>query len=153
MKLKEVHQSSQIQQLSRPAILNLGYGSRSQGVRKKTIRVEFLILGYTKGYNSYLGVSRGVQFLFGGTQRGTISIWGYASTKGLRTPDLDTCVQLHMSSFSQSHPPMFEPFRFDFLQLLYEITDNVFSQIIESFLGSFINRIWLVLSFIYWNNI
>ncbi len=30
----------------------------------------------------------GLNFLFGGTQRGTILIWGYASTKRLRTPGL-----------------------------------------------------------------
>jgi hypothetical protein len=40
----------------------------------KLIWVEFFIWGYREGD--------------GGTQRGTILIWGYASTKRLRTPDL-----------------------------------------------------------------
>ncbi len=45
------------------------------GVHK---RVTILIWGYAKG----------IQFWFGGTQRGTIPIWGYVSTKRLRTPGL-----------------------------------------------------------------
>ena len=73
---------------SSTAILNLGFASRSQGVCKKAIWVECLILGYTKG----------VQFLFWDLQMGTILNWGYAegynfklgyaSKKRLRTPVL-----------------------------------------------------------------
>ncbi len=44
----------------------------------KLIWVEFLIWGYVKG----------IHFWFGGTQRGTILIWGYTSTKRLRAPAL-----------------------------------------------------------------
>jgi hypothetical protein len=39
------------------------------------IWVDFMIWGYAKG----------VQFFFGGTQRGTILILGYVNTKSLRT--------------------------------------------------------------------
>ncbi len=35
------------------------------------------------------GYAKGVQFLYGGKQSGTILIWGYATTKRLRTPALD----------------------------------------------------------------
>ncbi len=49
--------------------------------QKKPFWVEFLIWGYAKG----------IQFWFGGTQRGAILIWGYAGTKRLRTPALDSC--------------------------------------------------------------
>jgi hypothetical protein len=110
-----------------------GYASRSQGVRKKTIWVEFLIWGYTKGVQFLFGGTQRGRILIWGTQRGTISIRGYASTKRLRTPDLDTCVQLQTSSFLQSHPPIIQPFKFYFIQwpLLNEITDNVLNQIIE----------------------
>ncbi len=69
-------------------ILNLGYASSSQGVHNiikrtqtKTIWVDFC----------YLGVCKGVKFLFGGTQNGTILIWGYVSPKRLRTPALNDC--------------------------------------------------------------
>ena len=34
------------------------------------------------------GVRKGVKFLFGGTQRGPVLIWGYGHTKRLRTVDL-----------------------------------------------------------------
>ncbi len=48
-----------------------------------------LIWGYTKGFNFDLGVRKGDQFGFGGMQRGSLFIWGYWSTKRLRT----TCLE------------------------------------------------------------
>jgi hypothetical protein len=43
------------------------------------------------------------QFWFGGTQRGTILIWGYASTKRLRTPDIEYTRWVVLSKFRIGH--------------------------------------------------
>ncbi len=53
---------------SSTAILNLADHKQITGGTQKTIWVEFLLWGYTKG----------VQFVFGDTQMGTILIWGSA---------------------------------------------------------------------------
>ena len=68
---------------------------RLQGVREQPTGVREQPTGNAKfkkphpneaylGRIFYLGVREGD----GGTQRGTILIWGYGSTKRLRTPDL-----------------------------------------------------------------
>ena len=59
-----------------------GYAKSPQGYAKfkKPHPIEAFL-----GRIFYLGVREGD----GGTQRGTILIWGYASTKRLRTPALD----------------------------------------------------------------
>ncbi len=91
-----------------------GYAINSQGVRKQlAVRLKntqymvilvfnlikikkIAIFGYNKlvrWYNLFtlwcnldVGVRKGVQVWFGGTRKITVLIWGYASTKRLRTP-------------------------------------------------------------------
>ena len=58
----------------------------------KLIWVEFFSCAYAKA----------IQVWFGGTQRGTTLIWGYTSTKRLRTPALGNKRQLWMETLITS---------------------------------------------------
>jgi hypothetical protein len=59
---------------------------------KEPILRSFVYLKYTRNCCFFCNfLSRGticIKFVFGGTHRGTTLIWGYASTKRLRTPAL-----------------------------------------------------------------
>jgi hypothetical protein len=54
-----------------------GMQADHRGYAKRPYGQNDLFWSTQRGYNSYLGIHRWVQFLFGGTQKGTISIWGY----------------------------------------------------------------------------
>jgi hypothetical protein len=85
--------------ITRPAILNLGhaypqgYACRLQGILKiENLLIispfQFFICVRSDTFGG-MGVCKVLKPCFGGTQRSKIMIWGYASTKMLRTPALD----------------------------------------------------------------
>ncbi len=65
-----------------------GYMRRSQGYAK--LKKNHSNEAYFNRFY-YLGVATSIQILIGGTQTGTIFIWGYMSTKRLRTLGLEQC--------------------------------------------------------------
>jgi hypothetical protein len=74
------------------AIVNLGYISSLQGVRNILNQLKmnpFRSFIWRKLYtNGGTGVRKVLQSCLGGTPRSNIMIWGYSSSKRLRTPAL-----------------------------------------------------------------